>query len=344
MPKHSIVVTSINSPTDCVELLASGALEHGWNFYVAGDTKTPEKAYAGREDILFLGIGAQKSSGFALSSLVPERTYGRKMFGYLQAISDGSDYIIDTDDDNRPKKGFFQPRDTLAFCGLTSDQCVTFSDAGWVNIYRYFATAANIWPRGNPLSEIKTPLPVTGCLQPVKASIFQGLADGAPDIDAVHRLVHPHSEFLFEDRPPLQLVGNTWCSFNSQNTTWSKDVFLLLYLPLTCSFRMTDIYRSYIAQRIVRELGQGVVFHSATVHQDRNEHSIIRDFRDEVMNYLDDGLFAQRLDALDLAGMSLADMLRECYACGTLHGYVTAAETDYLQAWIGDCGKLGVAL
>ncbi len=343
MPKHSIVVTSINPPTESIERLAAGARKHGWSFYVAGDTKTPTPTYIERDDIIFLSIEDQKAAGYSLSGLVPERTYGRKMFGYLQAIADGCDYIIDTDDDNWPKEKFFDARDTLEFCGLSEDRCVTFRDAGWVNIYRHFAAAANIWPRGNPLSQIKTPLPVTGEYSPVKASIFQGLAEGAPDVDAIHRLVHPHSEFAFEDREPLQLIGTTWCAFNSQNTTWSRDVFLLLYLPLTCSFRMTDIYRSYIAQRIVRERGQGVVFHNATVHQDRNEHSLIRDFKDEVMCYLDDGLFSQRLDALDLQDMGLAEMLRACYACARLHGYVEAAEETYLESWIADCKKLEVA-
>ena len=42
-----------------------------------------------------------------------------------------------------------------------------------------------------------------------------------------------------------------------------KPVARLMYLPSTCTFRMTDIWRSLIAQRCLWELGQGVVFHAA---------------------------------------------------------------------------------
>jgi hypothetical protein len=342
MPKHSIVVTSINPPTFCMDRLAEGAATNHWTLIVAGDSKTPDEAYADREDIHYLSLASQKGAGYALSALMPERTYGRKMFGYLEAIAAGCDYLIDTDDDNRPIEGFFVPRDNPDFGGVSNGDCLTFRDSGWVNIYRYFAPAANIWPRGNPLSEIKTPLPCEASTEPFKASIYQGLANGAPDVDAVHRLVHPHSGFLFEKRPPIQLAGGSWCAFNSQNTTWLPSVFPLLYLPLTCSFRMTDIYRGYIAQRIVRESGEGILFHGATVHQDRNEHSIIRDFQDEVMCYLDDGMFAKRLDALDLAGQPIEEMLRRCYELAASHAYVESRELAFLDAWITDCRNIGI--
>jgi len=32
----------------------------------------------------------------------------------------------------------------------------------------------------------------------------------------------------------------------------------LMYLPIKASFRMTDIYRSFVAQRCLWELGEGV--------------------------------------------------------------------------------------
>lgn len=344
--KHCIVVTTINPPTVSLNRIAKGAAENAWKLIVAGDTKTPSEPFTVRDDIDFIGYGEQSKSGYALAKVARERSYTRKMFGYLRAIESGASYIVETDDDNWPKSDFFVDRDKMfgvesdleEFCALP-----TYRSTGWLNIYRYFAPASNIWPRGFPLSLIGKPLPVESEGQKQNdALILQGLADGAPDVDAVHRFVYPGVEFLFDRRRPLQLGVGSWCPFNSQNTSWKKEAFLLLYLPATCSFRMTDIYRGYIAQRIVHELGKSVIFHDATVHQDRNEHSIIRDFKDEVMNYCDDGGFVSSLEGLDLSGASKSQMIRLCYELAVSEGYCDPEEKIILEAWIEDCSKLGV--
>ena len=40
--------------------------------------------------------------------------------------------------------------------------------------------------------------------------------------------------------------------FNSQNTIWHKKIFKLMYLPVTCTMRCTDIWRSLIALSILQ--------------------------------------------------------------------------------------------
>ena len=343
--KHYIVVTSINPPTISVDRIAKGAKENDWGFVIAGDTKTPGELFAERTDIDFLDFDSQRESAFCLASVAREKSYTRKMFGYLHAMKAGATYIIDTDDDNWPKEDFFIDRDELfGRNGFNTGflHLPTFTDAGWLNIYRYFAPAANLWPRGFPLSLIGLPLPVlSSTLEKNNALVLQGLADGAPDIDAVHRFVYPGMEFLFEKRRPIQLTGETWCPFNSQNTTWAPEAFFMMYLPATCSFRMTDIYRGYITQRILKEINRSIVYHDATVHHDRNEHQIISDFKDEVMNYCDDGAFISGLAELALQGLSKVDMLRRCYEFTIEQGYCTANEREILEAWITDCTKLG---
>ncbi len=62
-----------------------------------------------------------------------------------------------------------------------------------------------------------------------------------------------------------------------------------MYLPVTCSFRMTDIWRGYIAQRIIFEYGYGIVFEEPAVYQKRNNHRISSDFS---LNIL--GIFSQK--------------------------------------------------
>ena len=94
-------------------------------------------------------------------------------------------------------------------------------------------------------------------------------------------------------------MNGAWCPFNSQNTTFFRKVFPLLYLPAHCSFRMTDIWRSFVAQRILHHLGHPVLFHEATVWQERNDHCLHRDFLDEVPGYQNNHAIREALIRLD---------------------------------------------
>src|SRR5690348_18334068 len=100
----------------------------------------------------------------------------------------------------------------------------------------------------------------------------------------------------FEKKSPLILGEGSWCPFNSQNTTWKKEAFPLLYLPSFCSFRMTDIWRSFIAQRIAWTCGWNIAFHAADVIQERNEHSLLKDFEDEIAGYMHNGRICKLLE------------------------------------------------
>ena len=111
-----------------------------------------------------------------------------------------------------------------------------------------------IWPRGFPLEEINLNKKKKLNFLNKKAfcPINQRLADENPDVDAVYRLTK-QIPFYFEKFEDLALGKNCWFPFNSQNTVWRKEAFQLMYLPSYCSFRLADIWRSFIAQRICWE-------------------------------------------------------------------------------------------
>ena len=133
------------------------------------------------------------------------------------------------------------------------------------------------------------------------APIQQGLANNSPDVDAVWRLVLDE-EFTFSEGPSVLLRPGAWCPFNSQTTWWWPEAYPLLYLPSYCSFRMTDIWRSFVAQRCLWETGNGVVFHGPEVFQERNLHSLSSDFEAEIPGYLGNASIAHTLEQLHLLG------------------------------------------
>jgi hypothetical protein len=160
-------------------------------------------------------------------------------------------------------------------------------------------------------------------------------------VDALYRLLLPLPQFFDKDKSVI-LGRGAWCPFNSQNTTWFKRAFRLMYLPVHCSFRMTDIWRSFVAQRIAWENGWQVSFHSPTVSQDRNEHNLLSDFEQEIPGYLLNQTIANALDSLSLASgedLIASNMLR-CYESLISLGAVGSGELDLLSRWLTDCEQL----
>jgi hypothetical protein len=327
--KIALVVTSISAPNGPLRELARGCRERARQFVVVGDQASPADFHLDGCD--FHSVATQKELSFRFAQECPTRHYARKNIGYLIAIRAGATRVLETDDDNFPREGFWAERDRQNVVHVSSD-------AGWVNVYRYFADT-NIWPRGLPLERVRSKQADFETLAVLAADcpIQQGLADENPDVDAIYRLVQELPKSFRVDRR-VALGRGSWCPFNSQNTTWWPDAFPLMYLPAYCSMRMTDIWRSFVAQRICWENGWSVLFHEPTVWQDRNEHDLMRDFRDEVPGYLHNSRIGEALGALPLkAGIpQLGENLRTCYQRLVEMSLIGEQELPLLDAWLED--------
>jgi len=327
--KKSLVITSIAAPNPVLKKCAEGAKENKFNFIVMGDVISPPDFKLDSCD--FYSIDAQEALPFKLSKLLPKRHYGRKNLGYL--VAKESEIIIETDDDNFPRAEFWAQRERV----VAAEQV---EKKGWYNVYAAFSKE-NIWPRGFPLEVLQDADPSakhsSGKVQSIDCPIQQGLADENPDVDAVYRMTMK-LPFDFDKRNSLALGNGTWCPFNSQNTTWFKAAFPLMYLPSYCSFRMTDIWRSFIAQRIAWTCNWNILFHNATVWQERNAHNLLKDFADEVPGYLNNAKICKDLEELDLKNGidNLSENLSRCYKMMTENKYIGKEEMPLVEAWIRD--------
>jgi hypothetical protein len=210
-----------------------------------------------------------------------------------------------------------------------------------VNLYRYFSDAP-IWPRGFPLELLQAPVPDLPALGARNCPIQQGLADENPDVDAIYRLTGKLPLDFDVREHPVALGVGALCPFNSQNTTWFREAFQLLYLPSYCSFRMTDIWRSYVAVRICWKNEWDVLFHNATVWQERNAHNLMKDFADEVIGYQNNHAICERLIALDLKrGVEhIGSNMLLCYKEFIAMGLVGEQELPLIEAWNKDLSGL----
>ena len=328
-----VVVTSINAPNKCLEVLADGAKHSRYNFIIVGDTKSPRDFELAGAD--YYDVERQQQSCFDYARKAPFRHYCRKNVGYLAAFQNGAPYILETDDDNLPKKEFWRERSPVIDCYRQIPR------DGWLNVYRYF-TDAEIWPRGYPLQFLKNSTAgiVNGNGTPVTCMIQQGLADDNPDVDAVYRLIG-NLPIQFSPGETVILNPGQWCPFNSQNTCWWPEAYLLMYLPAHCSFRMTDIWRSFVAERIFSENGWCIGFQKADVWQDRNEHDLLRDFEDEIAGYLNNHRIVEELESIELAPGrdAIPTNLARCYDCLIEHGWIGEEEDSLLKTWLADAQK-----
>jgi len=320
--------------------------------------------------------------GLRYAKACPTRHYARKNIGYLEAIRAGAPVIVETDDDNIPLEGalqkegvgqsegtgheapgitaggeqqFYGSRESAKRAKVVTAAPVAGTNGNlaptWVNVYRYFtkksdgglASEPPIWPRGLSLDWVQKGVPPLEGIaaREVVCPIQQGLADENPDVDAIYRLVRT-LPMSFERGESVALGQGAWCPFNSQNTTFFPAAYPLMYLPALCSFRMTDIWRSFVAQRVCWANDWAVLFHRATVRQERNDHNLMRDFEDEIPGYTKNDRIAGALAALELpAGeQHVASNLRRCYETLIAKGFLPTDEIVLVDAWLHDLGKV----
>ncbi len=328
MKNAAIVVTTIQSETDSLGAFRVAASAHELELIIVADRKTPADTW--QEYRHFLAFDSQRNLGFRLESRLPVNHYARKNLGYLFAIRGGFKCIYDTDDDNAPLENW-APR-------IADVRAQRVALPPWVNVYSLFG-AHDTWPRGLPLEHVKGSGAgvILGNEVLMSAPIQQGLANGSPDVDAVWRLTADR-DVSFQSRPSIALPPGNWCPFNSQSTWWFEEAFPLLYLPSHVSFRMTDIWRSFVAQRCLWEMDRELVFVGPEVIQDRNPHNLLRDFEQEIPGYLNNERIRVCLESLSLecGPTATCDNLRACYVALVNAGFVPEKEMDLVDAWLSD--------
>jgi len=317
-----IVVTTIQAPTRAIELI-SGLCQRGWSAVVIGDTKTPKDWMS--PNIIYLSVHDQIEMFGEIARIIPVRHYSRKNLGYLYAIRHGAKVILETDDDNIPGSGFGSELQ-LRVHGET------ITHSGWVNIYRYFSDKL-IWPRGLSLEAIHS-VPSIGPSGSFDCPVQQYLADDDPDVDAIYRLLYK-DQVRFREREPIVLHPGAWCPFNSQNTAFFEEAFPLLYLPCHVSFRMTDIWRSFVAQSALWAHGYRLSFHKATVQQIRNDHDLMRDFCDEIPGYTRNDSIVKLLNDECAKGpeSSIGETSHRMWKALAIANVIPSEELPILDAW-----------
>jgi hypothetical protein len=105
---------------------------------------------------------------------------------------------------------------------------------------------------------------------------------------------------------------------------------------------MTDIWRSFVAQRVCWENEWNVLLHHATVWQERNDHNLTGDFTDEIQGYLYNHVIVQSLKQLTLkpGAENIPENLLICYEQFIRMNLIDKMEIKLIEAWLNDLSNM----
>lgn len=271
MTKKVVITTTINQPTETIEKLDS---LKDWTLVVAGDLKTPKDYKLTRG--VYITPEEQEKYNKELSDLIGWNNHGRRNFGNLWAKEMGADIVAIVDDDNIPLDTWGENLvvGTEVETNYYETDLPAFDPIGATNY-------PNLWHRGFPLQLVHQRDYTQKSRKKVRVDIQADFWNGDPDVDAVGRMIYaPECTF---DSKHFPIASNKPSPFNSQNIFITKellpDYFVLPHV--TPYGRMSDIW---IAYHMIA-LGYNVVFCEASVYQDRNEHDLTVDMKDEYIGY-----------------------------------------------------------
>lgn len=335
-----------------------------WCLVIVADRKTPQDFMQAipeekRKNVVYLTVEYQEGLANQFVRAIPWNNFGRKNIGYMYAIQHGATVLWDFDDDNilkhtDPSVSGVPHLDMEAQNGIGTDfVSIQTPDNGGYRTFNPYPTvhapALPCWPRGLPLQDIKQEKSFKSPLREdkvVKQSIgvLQSLADIQPDVDAIYRFTMkiPFSFDSSVEVRPLLVPKRTLTPYNAQATLHFQKAFWALFLPVTVQGRVSDIWRSYIAQRLFWDCGLSLGFSSRPlVNQDRNYHDLIKDLSAE------DDLYKKGEQLVDflLSWRSTADSLKkrvlELYIAMYERAYLEEKDVLLVQLWLSNLSRSG---
>lgn len=353
------VVTTIFEPSDLLFQLRD---LRDWCLVVVGDRKTNDSVWADFQTAksnktVYLSPKDQENLGYSSLKFLPWNHFGRKNVGYLYAIQHGAQFIWDTDDDNVLRD---PPSLTALTKTLTEDILISTVDDThhlW-NPYPSFNAfhprtalfAENAWPRGFPLQYIRDASASSMNHNAEKThisklAVVQSLANNDPDVDAIFRLSRsiPMS-FRTEMKNIRALPGNRMAPYNAQATMWLRKAMFAMVLPVTVHGRVTDIWRSYISQRLFVDQQMQISFSGPHVNQFRNVHALLADLQSEVPLYTqtDELIKWIRQWKPRHLSLSLKQKMIQLYVDMYEIGVIEEDDVRLAHAWLDDLESFGL--
>ena len=165
----------------------------------------------------------------------------------------------------------------------------------------------------------------------VDIGVIQSLADHDPDMDAIWRLTR-QLPLYFDSGKRVTVPSGTYSSYNAQATIhyalWGT------LLPVSVHGRVSDIWRSYIMQRLMHDVGQVVGFVSPFVKQIRNAHNYQGDYMSERPLYEKTEALVRVLSQWKSSSHSFEERFRELFVELYERDFIEIEDVYLAYEWI----------
>jgi len=329
-----IIVTTINVP-QALELYPDAK-----QIIVAGDLKTPHddlrRLEAKLTNMVYLSPDDQKKLGYSSSELIGWNVIQRRNIALLEAIKLHPDVITMVDDDNLPVDNNYlkDVTDLLSkpFTGLAARGFKMFNVGSLfdpVFCHRGF-------PRELQYDDVRIK-----SISNAKVGVVAGLCLGDPDIDAIEREVCHTTITYMPDIFQHGIVTDQLSPFNSQNTSFVLELApLMMCLPEHPVARYNDIWMSYIAERVMFDLGYCVHYGKPFVWQERNHHTFNKDINREWFGINNTFWFCNNITNCKLPAGDVITKLDSIYSWVDCMFEESSFLFEYSDAWLHDLEKV----
>jgi hypothetical protein len=333
------VSTTIWEPSKTLRQIA--ALK-SWCIVVVLDRKTPVPFHV--EGAIVLTVEQQAALPYRIVKRLPWNHFGRKNIGFLFAVAHGAEVVYDCDDDHEL---ILEGDDDKSIPLRLDGEVLAPPDTLEVfNPYPQFGNPGG-WPRGYPMDQIvnrstyhSDRMVDVSTLHSGAFYVHQSLANNDPDYDAIYRLTH-QLPVTFKDGPAVSPSPGTMCPYNAQATLHLKKAFWGMLLPITVHGRVSDIWRSYITQRLLWDIGGRIVFRSPWVVQYRNAHDYLADLDSEYDLYTKATALVRFLRTWRSTERSVGKRLLELTVDLYEYGIVEKADVLLMDDWLHDLAQAG---
>ena len=328
------VTTTINEPTEAIKQFINHT---DVCLIVVADQKTPIYYELKAFNIFFLSIDIQKSLPYNILKIIPYNNFARKCIGYLFAIENGAKMIYDFDDDNILIDESFEK-----IFSETKQYKLLSSPSISINPYDFYLPnkSITIWPRGYPLQNIKSDYWNLTSNSNNQPKVIQFLQNQNPDLDAIYRLTQNIPSKFKDYNFCININFSSYSPFNSQATLFTYETFPTLILPMTVNGRVSDIWRSYIVQKILKSKSQFIAFCPSIVNHIRNPHKLIRDFNAEIPLYSQTYAFLQLLENIEL-NFDIYQNILTIYSKLYEYDFIQYYDMKFLDFWLYDLQQIG---
>jgi STELLO glycosyltransferases len=237
------------------------------------------------------------------------------------------------------------------------NKCLVFNN---YNAFITNTSDAHIWPRGFPLEDIspchRDIYEFDSCVlstksQNTRIAIWQSVAQIDPDVDAIYRLTRRLPvEFDIDTNPyPVVVPTGMFSPMNAQAALFDRQAAWSLFLPTTVHGRVSDIWRSYIAQALFQHMGLQVAFAgSPLVAQYRNAHDYLADYMAEEPLYERAGALVEYLSSWEYTNVdkkggvpTTQGAMEQLYIDLYEHEIVELDDVVLVQEWIDVLNSIG---